>query len=132
MANILGEAFRRMLRKRRSPKHSDFRLDYKPADGSTVTVGYLSFADGWWTFTYDEEYKRQTHLRPLEGFDDLTKTYKSKTLFPFFAVRVPDEQRTDVRRRLEEEDIKHPDESDLLRMFGRRAAASPAFELLEK
>ena len=97
-----------------------------------MTVGYLTFEDDWWTFEYDSGYRSRSDLRPIEGFDDLDKVYRSKVLFPFFAVRVPDEQRTDIRRRLAEKDIKDPDTSDLLREFGRRAAASPAFELVEK
>ncbi len=96
-----------------------------------MTVGYLTFEDGWWTFKYDPEYRRRVDLRPIEGFDDLEKVYRSRVLFPFFAVRVPDEQRTDIQRRLAKRDIKDPDTSDLLREFGRRAAASPAFELVE-
>ncbi|HXK39220.1 MAG TPA: HipA N-terminal domain-containing protein [Candidatus Paceibacterota bacterium] len=97
-----------------------------------MIVGHLSLDDGEWSFQYDPDYRRRRDLRPLEGLDDLEKVYRSKTLFPFFAVRVPDEQRPDVRRRLEAEKITTPDESDLLRIFGRRAAASPAFELVEK
>jgi len=131
MVTILGEALRRMLGKKRGSKSAHFRLDYAPAGGRSVTVGYLSLEDGWWTFKYDSDYRRRSDLRPIEGFDDLDRIYRSKVLFPFFAVRVPDEHRTDIQRRLAEKDIKDPDTSDLLREFGRRAAASPAFELVE-
>ena len=132
MATALREALRRVMRKSQGHKSARFRLDYLPEGGSPVTVGHLAFEDGVWTFEYDEAYRqRRDDLRPIEGFDDLDKVYRSKVLFPFFAVRIPDEHRKDVRRRLEQYRIEAPDASDLLRMFGRRAAASPAFELVE-
>jgi HipA-like protein len=96
-----------------------------------VTVGRLDYNGEMWTFAYDDEYKRRSDsLRPVEGFDDVEKVYRSSILFPFFAVRIPDADRPDVRKRLSEEHIINPDASDLLRLFGRRVVSSPAFELV--
>jgi HipA-like protein len=130
MATI-REALRRVMGERRSQKIASFRLEYTPARGKPVIVGYLKFENGWWSFEYGPDYRHRSDLRPIEGFDDLRKVYRSRALFPFFAVRVPDQHRPDVRRRLEDHHIHAPDTSDLLRMFGRRAVASPAFELIE-
>lgn len=131
MKSVLGEVIKGMFGKKRDQqKLPHFKLEYAPTDGEHVTVGYLTLeADGRWTFAYEEEYRRRSDLRPIEGFDDLDRVYRSKALFPFFAVRIPDPHRADVRKRLE--DIKDPDATDLLRKFGRRSAASPAFELVE-
>lgn len=132
MAIAVGDVLRRLMGKKRSEKKSArFRLTYTPPHGQHVTVGYLTFEKGLWTFEYAPEYRSRSDLRPLEGFDDVHKVYQSRILFPFFAVRIPDEHRTDVQRRLAQDEIADPDTSDLLRMFGRRAAASPSFELVE-
>jgi HipA-like protein len=113
-------------------KSARFRLKYVPPEGGkSVVVGHLLFEGGQWSFSYDPEYRHRSDLRPIEGFDDMGKVYRQKALFPFFAVRVPPEDRPDVRRRLEQDHVEEPDTTDLLRMFGRRAAASPAFELVE-
>jgi HipA-like protein len=130
MRSVLGDAIKVMFSKSREPKVAQFRLEYAPASGPQVTVGYLTLEqDGRWAFVYGSEYRRRSDLRPIEGFDDLDRVYRSTALFPFFAVRIPDPQRADVRKRLR--DIKDPDATDLLRTFGRRSAASPAFELVE-
>jgi HipA-like protein len=111
-------------------KPGQFVLHYHPAPQSSVTVGHLSFDGKVWTFTYDDEYKRRPDLRPIEGFDDLDRVYQSSELFPFFAVRIPDVDRHDVKQTLEEYQLRNPDSVDLLRIFGRRVVSSPAFELL--
>jgi HipA-like protein len=90
----------------------------------------LEFEAGTWTFRYDEEYKGRSDLRPIEGFDEVDKIYRSSLLFPFFAVRIPDVERADIKLTLERAHVRHPDAIDLLRIFGRRVVSSPAFELL--
>lgn len=135
MRRSLLESLRRWMGRdmTRSHKSAKFRLEYAPpsAPGRAVTVGHLTFDGAQWSFRYDPEYRRRHDLRPIEGFPDLDKVYQSTTLFPFFAVRIPHEDRPDVRRRLERDHVEEPDTTDLLRMYGRRAAASPAYELVE-
>jgi HipA-like protein len=101
-----------------------------PPSGGNVTVGQLEFRDGTWTFRYDDQYRRRDDLRPIEGFDDREKVYRSSVLFPFFAVRIPDVDRSDVKRKLDEERVRDPELTDLLRIFGRRVLSSPGFELV--
>ncbi|MBY0495267.1 MAG: hypothetical protein K2Y23_13730 [Cyanobacteria bacterium] len=117
---------------RTAGRPAGFILLYHPADGaSPVTVGHLRFDSGTWTFYYDEEFKlRRDEFHPIEGFDQLERVYSSPALFPFFAVRIPDIERPDVRSRLEAEHLTDPEPSDLLRMFGRKVVSSPAFELV--
>lgn len=130
MRSLLGDAIKSMFLKRRETNSVRFTLKYVPSSrGPGVTVGHLTLdKDGHWSFAYDAEYRR-SDLRPIEGFDDLGRVYRSSALFPFFAMRIPDPKRADVRKRLG--DIAQPDATDLLRAFGRRSAASPAFELVE-
>lgn len=107
-----------------------FVLRYVPHGASDVTVGRLDYDGETWTFRYDADFKARRDLRPIEGLDDLEKVYRSRVLFPFFAVRIPDPRRGDVRRRLEAEGIQDPSVTDLLRIFGHRVVSSPAFRLL--
>jgi len=116
---------------RRGEDQARFELIYRPHDAESVVVGHLSVADGVWRFQYAPEYReRRTEFRPIEGFKDLDKVYESSVLFPFFAVRIPDEDRPDVRERLAAERIRKPRASDMLRLFGRHVISSPAFELI--
>ena len=120
----------RTMRSKPSQKAGRFVLRYVPADGDPVTVGDLELLDGVWTFKYHDEYKSRPDLRPIEGFDETDRVYKSTVLFPFFAVRIPDIGRQDVRLRLAQAKVSDPDTTDLLRIFGRRVVSSPAFELV--
>jgi hypothetical protein len=123
----LLETLKRLRPARKPPR---FVLRYVPPAGEHVTVGQLEFLGGTWTFRYDDEYKKRRDLRPIEGFGDLEKVYSSSVLFPFFAVRIPDADRDDVRRKLDEEHVRDPEPTDMLRIFGRSVVSSPAFELL--
>ena len=114
----------------RPAKPARFILRYVPQSDEHVTVGTLEFDGDVWTFEYDPEYKSRAELRPIEGLDDLSKVHRSPVLFPFFAVRIPDTARADIRKRLKDDQVRDPDPVDLLRMFGRRVVSSPAFELL--
>ena len=126
--SVLGTL--RKLRSRPPQKPARFVLMYAPAAAASVRVGELSFDGTAWSFKYAEEYKQRPDLRPLEGFDELDRVYRSSVLFPFFAVRIPDVEREDVRRKLEADRVRDPEPADLLRIFGRRVVSSPAFELL--
>jgi hypothetical protein len=126
--SFLTEFRSRRSRKLRKPE--SFTLVYSPPSGGPVTVGRLDFDGDVWTFAYADEYKRREDLRPLEGFSDVERVYRSQMLFPFFAVRIPDRTRTDVRDRLDKDQVQDPGPSDLLRLFGRRVVSSPGFELI--
>jgi len=117
---------------RAAGRPASFDLLYHPAEGAPpVTVGHLRFEAGTWTFHYDDEFKlRRDEFHPIEGFDQFDRVYSSPALFPFFAVRIPDIERPDVRSRLEAAHVSDPEPTDLLRLFGRRVVSSPAFELI--
>lgn len=125
--DLIKSLFARRTSAARRP--ASFVLRYAPSADRPIVVGRLDFDGRTWTFRYDEEYKRHPELRPIEGFDDVNEEYRSAILFPFFAVRVPDQDRKDIRRRLDQEAVKHPEPADLLRLFGRKVVSSPAFEL---
>ena len=111
-------------------RYTRFELRYAPPSDAPVTVGFLEFKSGSWTFAYDTAYKQRGDLRPIEGFDDLDRVYTSSVLFPFFAIRIPSPDRTDVKLKLQQDHISDPTLADLLRLFGRRVVSSPGFELV--
>ena len=122
-----------LFAKRLAPRQghdAEFTLVYTPPDGQVVRVGTLRFDQGFWTFAYTDEYKNHHDFRPLEGFDDVDRVYRSRVLFPFFSVRLPPKSRPDIRRELATQHLEDADSVDLLRVFGRKAASSPAFELI--
>jgi hypothetical protein len=118
------------MRLKPSQKTARFDLRYAPSGEQPVQVGELTFDGKMWTFAYCEEYKHRRDLRPIEGFDDLDRVYRSSLLFPFFAVRIPDSHRGDVRMKLAKHKVRDPEATDLLKIFGRRVVSSPAFELI--
>jgi HipA-like protein len=120
----------RSMRSKPSRRKACFELRYDPPDGEPVRVGRLEYDGQMWTFAYSDEYKRRADLRPIEGFDEVDKIYRSSVLFPFFAVRIPDVDRRDVRMRLAKDRVVDPEPADLLRIFGQRVVSSPAFELV--
>jgi hypothetical protein len=54
---MIRALLRSVIRRRPDEKAARFRLIYDTAAGS-LTVGHLSFADGWWDFKYDSDYRR--------------------------------------------------------------------------
>lgn len=120
----------RAMRSKAPGRPAHFVLLYVPPAEPRVVVGDLEFDGRMWSFRYSEEYKLRRDLRAIEGMDDINRIYRSSVLFPFFAVRIPDVDRDDVRRRLEEDRVRDPEPADMLRIFGRHVVSSPAFELV--
>lgn len=103
----------------------DFVLRYRNVD-----IGWLSLKDGEWTFRYADAFSRfPKSLRTITEFPDISKTYHSSDLWPFFAVRIPSLRQASVKKILESEQIDATDKARLLARFGRRAVSSP-FELV--
>jgi hypothetical protein len=67
----------RAMRSRPSQKAAGFVLLYAPPGERSVTVGHLDFDGSMWTFRYDDEYKKRSDLRPIEGFDHVEKVYRT-------------------------------------------------------
>lgn len=100
-----------------------FCLRYKNLD-----VGSLFFSDGMWTFRYADDFKH-SGLRTITEFPDVTKTYRSSELWPFFLMRIPSLRQADIRSIVATENIDEHDEAKLLKRFGRKTVANP-FELI--
>ncbi|MBL0913653.1 MAG: HipA N-terminal domain-containing protein [Bacteroidia bacterium] len=107
------------------PESSDtfFALFYKD-----LIIGKLSVKNGVWEFRYSESFKNQDIVQKIIDFPDTEKIYISDKLWPFFAHRIPGLAQPSVKKIIEEENIDHDNEVDLLKRFGHKSIANP-FEL---
>lgn len=88
-------------------------------------VGTLTFRDGVWTFTYSDEFREQDIYPAIVDFPHKDRDYRSEILWPFFALRIPSVNQHAVKRYMAEEKVQEPTAVDLMKKFGRRAAANP-------
>ena len=95
-----------------------------------IKVGKLSCKDGIWEFKYSKEFKGYSdRYKRIIGFPELDKTYKSKSLWPFFRIRIPGLKQPAVKEILEKEEIDQENELALLKRFGRKTISNP-YELV--
>lgn len=98
--------------------NANFELTYKGH-----SIGKLTLARGEWTFVYADEFKKQSEINLITGFPDPNKVYKSNSLFPFFAFRIPSQQRLKIQK-LADGNV-YNDEVVLLKKFGRQTIVNP-------
>lgn len=91
----------------------------------SLSNGHLSVEDGVWTFAYANEFKQQQTIKPLIDFPNAHKVYTSKTLWPFFSIRIPSLAQPSVQKVLQEENIAHDNTVGLLKRFGEKTIANP-------
>lgn len=73
-----------------------------PLSRAIEPIGMLSSDEKTFRFQYLARASEVEGFRPLLGFPDLTTSYESTELFPFFAQRVMDPRRPDFARHLQE------------------------------
>ncbi|WP_431836461.1 HIRAN domain-containing protein [Cellulomonas sp. Y8] len=66
-----------------------------PVERSIRPIGLLRHDHGVYSFRYIEEARTVGDFRPLLGFEDLDREYRSEHLFPIFAQRAMDARRPD-------------------------------------
>lgn len=93
-----------------------------------LTVGLLRFESEEWVFRYSDEFMRQSEIKPITDFPILDRVYRSRDLWPFFALRVPSLAQPAVKEFVEQASGA-VDQGMLLERFGRRSIANP-FELV--
>ena len=88
-------------------------------------IGTLIADKGEWIFSYSEEFRKQSEIKPIIDFPDLKRQYRSRSLWPFFALRIPSPEQPAVREFLRSHPEQKPDEGILLKEFGERSIANP-------
>lgn len=94
-----------------------------------MVIGYLTLSQGEWSFEYSDEFKKNNFISPLLDFPDTERIYHSKSLWPFFAYRIPGLNQPKVRAILTKENIDESNEVELLKKFGNFSIYNP-FKLL--
>jgi HipA-like protein len=87
-----------------------------------LLVGVLREEDELYVFEYSPRFRTQDAVPPISSFPDKDQPYRSKTLFPFFNVRIPPRDREDVQTALAERGIQA---HEVFRIVGELASKSP-------
>ena len=106
------------------PLPVDEKLALKVMLGS-LTVGTLRAEGGEWFFSYSQEFRNQTEIKPIVDFPVLGREYRSRHLWPFFALRIPSPSQPGVREFIRTQPQAKADEGILLKEFGARSVANP-------
>lgn len=91
----------------------------------SLLVGTLSRDGDEWVFSYSWEFQNQRWAKPIVDFPQVDREYRSKELWPFFALRIPSLTQAHVQNYLREAGREEVDAADLMEQFGRRSIANP-------
>ena len=121
---MLKSLYRRFnwLRDVNEPVHAD--VSFELFLGS-LKVGALSREGDEWVFAYSPAFEEQCRVRPIVDFPKLNHVYRSKELWPFFALRIPSITQAHVQDYLRNTGRKEADAADMMQQFGRRSIANP-------
>lgn len=89
--------------------------------GEIKLIGELWQEKGEFVFRYDAAFTRASDAEPISAFPDLGQEYRSPVLWPFFTVRIPPAERSDVREALARNGLR-PDQT--LHVLGTLAKVS--------
>lgn len=89
---------------------------YRPSTDGNSLVGRLWCEEGEFVFRYDSNYRGE----PISAFPDI-KEYRSKRLWPFFAVRIPPLDREDMRKEIANQSLR---EDHIIEILGSVAKVS--------
>ena len=106
------------------PLPVDEKLAFKVMLGS-LPVGILRAEGGEWFFAYSQDFRNQSEVKPIVDFPIVSRDYRSRTLWPFFALRIPSPTQPAVRDFIRAQPQEKADEGILLKEFGARSVANP-------
>ena len=94
---------------------------YRHSTDENYLVGRLSCEDGEFVFRYDSNYKG----RPISAFPEIAHEYRSKQLWPFFAVRIPPLDREDMRREIASQSLREDGTIAILGSVAKVSVTNP-------
>src|SRR5881296_897659 len=106
------------------PLPVDEKIAFKVVLGSLV-IGTLRADKGEWVFDYSDEFRKQSEIKPIVDFPVTDREYRSRSLWPFFALRIPSLKQPEVREFIQHMPHDKVDEGILLKEFGTRSIANP-------
>ena len=90
---------------------------YRQSADERLLVGRLSCEQGEFVFRYDSSYRGE----PISAFPDTEEEYRSRHLWPFFAIRIPPLDREDMRREIKNQSLG---EDQIIEILGSVAKVS--------
>lgn len=99
---------------------AQFFLKYK-----SLLIGILKYHKEEWIFEYSEEFKNDNSIKPISDFPDINKTYRSQTLWPFFATRIPTINQSYHLKKIRKANADRNSSVDLLKIFGNETINNP-------
>ena len=94
---------------------------YRKTEDDLVLVGRLACDEDEYVFRYDSNYA----ARPISAFPDMDHEYRSKQLWPFFAIRIPPLDREDVREEITNRAIEKDQVIEILGSLARVSVSNP-------
>ena len=102
----------------KTPKELKLEV-YRKMSDQLVLIGRLSCEEDEYVFRYDTSYAG----KPISAFPKLNQEYRSKLLWPFFAIRIPPLDREDMREEIAKRSLG---EDQILEILGSVAKVSVA------
>ena len=84
-------------------------------------VGRLSCEQGEFVFRYDPSYRD----KPISAFPSTEREYRSRHLWPFFAIRIPPFDREDMRREFGSQSLREDQIMEILGSVAKVSVANP-------
>jgi HipA-like protein len=100
---------------------------YSPVEGpqhELRLIGVLSQEEGSFVFRYDPSFVASPEAEPILAFPDLRAEYRSRELWPFFAVRIPPADRKDVRDALTRMHLRPEQTLEILGTLAKRSISN--------
>lgn len=94
---------------------------YRPTSGEDRLVGRLFREQDDFVFKYDSDYDRD----PISAFPRIDEEYRSKHLWPFFAVRIPPMDREDMQKEIESRSLNKNQVIEILGSVAKVSVTSP-------
>lgn len=94
---------------------------YRQSADKLLLVGRLSSEQGEFVFRYDLEYKGEA----ISAFPDTAREYRSRDLWPFFAIRIPPFDRADMREAIKNQSLDKEHVIGILGHLARVSATNP-------
>ena len=94
---------------------------YHKTGPDMILVGRLSCEHEEYVFRYDPGYVGE----PISAFPIMDKPYRSRLLWPFFAIRIPPLNREDVREEIATRSLRKDQILEILGSVARVSVANP-------
>jgi HipA-like protein len=99
---------------------------FGPSKGSEMQrIGTLWQEGDDFCFRYDDAFVASPDAEPISAFPDLREEYRSRELWPFFAVRIPPAARSDVHDAMERLGLKPDQTLEVLGKLAKRSISNP-------